>query len=45
MRLCTMFQSTHPYGVRHHDTEDQRGVILFQSTHPYGVRRHRGSRR
>ena len=34
----SLFQSTHPHGVRH-DLEDVlTGIVEFQSTHPHGVR-------
>ena len=35
----TMFQSTHPRGVRHHQLSKRDAqLFLFQSTHPRGVR-------
>ena len=40
-QVATLFQSTHPYGVRLIDAEYSTDIDLFQSTHPYGVRRTR----
>ena len=36
--VATMFQSTHPRGVRLTIIAKQSGFMLFQSTHPRGVR-------
>ena len=33
-----LFQSTHPSGVRRHDSKDRVDRFQFQSTHPSGVR-------
>ena len=38
LRLLTMFQSTHPRGVRHQMSHNVQLCHLFQSTHPRGVR-------
>ena len=35
----SLFQSTHPHGVRQHHFGWLSWVWLFQSTHPHGVRR------
>ena len=34
-----MFQSTHPHGVRPHNSLGMVRFVMFQSTHPHGVRR------
>ena len=34
----TVFQSTHPHGVRHSPCISYNTLIKFQSTHPHGVR-------
>ena len=36
--ITKIFQSTHPYGVRHERTTPVLWCKQFQSTHPYGVR-------
>ena len=38
-KLSSLFQSTHPRGVRLYSISDNRRVTAFQSTHPRGVRR------
>ena len=35
---CTLFQSTHPHGVRPVSEQVNVGSSKFQSTHPHGVR-------
>ena len=37
--LITLFQSTHPHGVRLNSLSVLDPSFLFQSTHPHGVRR------
>ena len=39
----TLFQSTHPHGVRRTSFCAARHSVEFQSTHPHGVRHSRGS--
>ena len=34
----SMFQSTHPHGVRHGQLVNFQLLTMFQSTHPHGVR-------
>ena len=41
MVMGTVFQSTHPRGVRLGGQGAQAGHALFQSTHPRGVRHER----
>jgi len=36
--IASIFQSTHPYRVRHDYKEFSSHPIIFQSTHPYRVR-------
>ena len=38
----SLFQSTHPHGVRRLEATMQKHGIMFQSTHPHGVRRWTG---
>ena len=38
--LITLFQSTHPHGVRLNSLSVLDPSFLFQSTHPHGVRHH-----
>ncbi len=38
--LVTLFQSTHPHGVRRSDQHNTGKTGWFQSTHPHGVRRY-----
>ena len=39
MQLLSMFQSTHPCGVRRAVFTTPKPLAMFQSTHPCGVRR------
>ena len=36
--LFSLFQSTHPRGVRHRPLDERIAEFIFQSTHPRGVR-------
>ena len=38
--MLTVFQSTHPHGVRRHCKNFRFSKFKFQSTHPHGVRRY-----